>query len=219
MRSRFLVPFGMLGIGVPAILFLVPRAFYAHTSPDYIGSFDTWSPTPAQIAREVGPIKIGVSEAAQRERFRSLFQERYRSHEQAVGVHFTGPHSMKLMFAALIPRWDMAHVAIAAYREARQDLHQSLDIDIYETYISIPQRKVAELRANHSAGSGQGELNINFDPRFAKESESKRTIRRSSPIPRFMLPYFYMDPGTWRMLSGIPVMHPYPIAGQPKRPL
>jgi hypothetical protein len=69
----------------------------------------------------------------------------------------------------------MAYVGVQAYHEARNVFGKSYNVDIYETYISLRQKKVAEVRPIRDSAR----LFVNFDPRF--EQAYKTPIRQLTP--------------------------------------
>lgn len=122
-----------------------------------------WRPTAADIAAAVGSGATGRFSDTRHDRFASLFKQRYRDRGLAVGLRFLSDRRLKVMCAAMMPRWDMAHVALKAHEETRALFGRPYDVDIYETYISAMQRKVAELRADGADGA----VTVRFDDRFA----------------------------------------------------
>ena len=167
MQSRQFLPFlGIVGM-VPLFYFLYPRS----DPPNDVGIFDDWTPTPPQLALAVGKSPGGTFDDDRHRHFARMFQQRYRDHEHAIGVKFITPTKIKAMFAPIIPRWDMARVAIQARREASDIFGTAYDVDIYETYITARMRKLGEVRA-----AAEGGESVRFDPRFKNERpEDSRT--------------------------------------------
>src|SRR2546421_12643027 len=129
MRVRVALPMVAVVCLVPGLYFLIPRK----AETEGVGDFETWTPTPKEIAREV---RIGVGgrfDDERHARFTRLLQERFRQHEHAIGMKFLDDHTLKAMFAPTIPKWDMARVAVQAQKEASTVFGHKMDVDIYET--------------------------------------------------------------------------------------
>ena len=192
MRYRYLVPLGGLCVIMPAVCFFLPRAFSGAPGEDSIGRFDDWNPTPQTIRQEVGPGNAGSYLDDRHRKFAAMFQKRFRSHDKAVGVKFSSNDRIKLMCAALIPRWDMAQVGAQLHREAEDVFGKNYTVDIFETYISMQQRKLAEVRTEPNSEK----VEIRFDPRYAKASMNGRPwawiVLRAGIDPAM-----YMDPRNW----------------------
>ena len=186
MRFRQALP--MVGIlcVVPSMYFLFPRK----PDTDSIGDFESWAPSPTEIANAVGPGRGGRFDDARHVEFAQLFQQRFRGHSLAVGLKFMDSHTLKAMFAPTIPRWDMARVAVQAEGEARKVFGENLNVDIYETYITAPMRKLAEVRR----ATPDGPVQVRFDPRFAIEQFRQRRAKEAAlgisppPPPRLTRP-------------------------------
>lgn len=91
------------------------------------------------------------SEQQRKDTFAILFQRRYRKHEGAqiaVGVKFPTNGRIKLLCPARLEPWNMDHLAVQIWKEARTDFGRSYDVDIYETYIGTPPVKVGQLRTD-----------------------------------------------------------------------
>jgi hypothetical protein len=166
---RFLVPLGALCVGLPVMVFVLPRLLIGTPLPDSIGEHTQWHPTPDEIRTSVG---IGDSPASdiRHRHFASMFQQRFRNNQKAVGISFAPDGAVTAKFAATIPRWDMASVALDLHREAKEIFGRSVNVNIYETYISMTPVKLAELR---EASGGNG-VDVRFDPRFALEQNPVR---------------------------------------------
>ena len=192
MRNRYLVPLGGLCVVGPTLWFLIPRAFSVPVSEDSLGAFDDWAPTPQAIRALVRPGGGGSFTDDRHKTFAAEFQKRFRSHDKAIGVRFDGDDHLKLMCAALIPRWDMAQVALQLHHEAEDIFGKSYDIDIYETYISMQQRKLAEVRKSPTTGH----MEVIFDPRFARMANPRGLLVWRMLRAR-MEPATYLDPHLW----------------------
>lgn len=165
MRWRQVIPL----IGIIAVLPVLYLLFPRQDATDALGDFRGWTPSHAEIARQVGR-GGGVYSDARHSSFARLFQQRFRNHEHAVGLKFVSDRKMKAMFAPLIPRWDMARVALAAREEARDLFGADYDVDIYETYITAPMRKIGELRPE----PGGKRVRVLFDDRLGQQEWEKR---------------------------------------------
>ncbi|MGC8666963.1 MAG: hypothetical protein ACP5VE_02440 [Chthonomonadales bacterium] len=176
MRWRQIIPL----VGIIAVLPLLYLLFPRQDNADALGDFRDWTPSHGEIARRLGR-GTGVYSDARHISFARLFQQRFRNHEHAVGLKFVSDHKMKAMFAPLIPRWDMARVALAAREEARDLFRVDYDVDIYETYITAPMRKIGELRAE----PGTTRVRVLFDDRLGqKEWQERMEAYRRSVLAR-----------------------------------
>ena len=172
MRARVALPvFGAFVI-VPVAYFLFPR----ETKGDGIGDFAGWTPSVQEIKKEIGVGDRGRFDDARHLRFTRMFQDRFRGHDHAVGLKFLDDNTLKAMFAPVIPRWDMARVAVQAEAEARAVFGRSFNVDIYETYITAPMRKMAELRRKKP----EGPVDVRFDPKFAVIQLNERRIKEAA---------------------------------------
>src|SRR5205807_8302863 len=134
---------GALGV-LPAIYFLIPRSLSGRGLAD-VGSS---RPTAEEIVQAVGRRSGGVFTDQRHVTFCKMFQQRYRNLEQAVGIKFLSEGKIKAMYAPIIPRWDMAEVGCEVRREAEDVFKRPYEVDLYETYITAPMKKVGELRAD-----------------------------------------------------------------------
>src|SRR5436309_1159025 len=129
MRTRFLLPFSAICIGLPVMVFLLPRLLLTRSLPDSIGQFEQWRPTPTDIQRAVGINTAGHFSDARHVQFAHMFQKRFRDNQKAVGVSFSSDDGIKAKFAATIPRWDMAAVALQLHREAKEVFGKNYNVD------------------------------------------------------------------------------------------
>ena len=141
-----------------------------------VGDFGAWEPTPKEVAVRVGPAMGGRFDDERHSRFTQMFQDRFRTHELAIGLKFLDNNTLKAMFAPIIPRWDMARVAVQAESEAFALFGRSIRVDIYETYITAPMRKLAEVKRT----SPTGPVHVRFDPRFTIQQMNERRARRAA---------------------------------------
>lgn len=166
----------VLFLGGAALALLVLYSLFSRGSEEGdFTAFETWSPTPAEIARAVGKGETGRFDDERHQQFARLFQKRFRDRQIAIGLRFKDENTLKVMCAALTPRWYMARVGVQAYHEAHNVFGRSYNVDIYETYISLRQKKVAEVRPIRDSAR----LLVNFDPRF--EQAYNASLRRLTP--------------------------------------
>jgi hypothetical protein len=126
--------------------------FYQRTLPnDPLDDFTSWPPDSAAIKKSLDAdvtVTGAEGDRVRHEEFAKLFQSRFRTHdpEVAIGLRVLGPDMLKLMCPARMEPWNLDRVAMSAWRQARDVLGHSYNIDIYETYIGSPPRKIGELR-------------------------------------------------------------------------
>jgi len=160
MRLRFLLPLCAVFVIIPLAFFLQNRP---SESPGEFFGIENWRPNKQDIAVQVGRGAVGTYTDDRHMQFARMFQQRYRDNQQAIGLKFVDENTIKLMCAALVPRWRMAQIALQAYQEARELFGKEYNVDIYETYISAKPRKLGELRKI----PGQERLRVVFDRRFS----------------------------------------------------
>ncbi len=137
----------LLVVGAAMLLGLLYVLFPRPDMSDGVTGFETWKPTPNEISTAVR--KIPESQSKERDSlFAKMFQARFRNNRRAVAVKVREGQPLELLCAAVTPRWDMATIAEALYREARICLGRNVNIEIYETYISSQNRLVATCRPN-----------------------------------------------------------------------
>src|SRR5688572_18384394 len=180
MRVRRALPVVGLFALAPVAYFLFPRP----VEGDGIGDFDKWTPGLKEISGQVGVGDRGRFDDTRHLKFTRMFQERFRNHDHAVGLKFLDDNTLKAMFAPAIPKWDMARVAVQAESEAHAVFGGSFNVDIYETYITAPMRKLGELRRKKP----DGPVHVRFDPKFTVIQLNERRIkeaaeRRRRPAP------------------------------------
>jgi hypothetical protein len=176
MRFRNLLPVGAACAVLPLIYFLYPR----YNDHDNIGEFVGWKPTPPEIAKAVGK-GGGPFDDARHKQFSKIFQQRFRDHEIAVGVHFVDDKTLKLMCGAVVPRWDMSRVAVQLHNEAYALFGVDYKVNIYETYISRRMKKLGELRQ-----TGQdGHTIVDFDEKYEIADQLAHPVKRA-PSRLFM---------------------------------
>lgn len=167
MRARY------VAIGIVILLFGI--GWWQHQaagSADDLGPSVNWHPTATEIGAVLGG-GPGTWKDGRHERFGELFTQRFRDHDLAIRGRYVGEHFLSLQCAANIPRWQMTQIAIQLHDEARQTFGEECKVDIYETYITIRRRKVAELRAQPN-----GRSTVLFNPVFIDVPQSGRVTRR-----------------------------------------
>ncbi len=170
MHLKRVIPLlGIAGI-LPLLYYLIPRSSEAES----IGEDATWQPTLTEIATAIGNGPDAGFKDTRHKQFARLFQQRFRNQQHAVGVKFVSDDKMKAMFAPIIPRWDMARVAVNAESEAHRLFGHHFDVDIFETYITSPMKKLAELRVDPRSGN----RTVRFDSKFMREPPSPEWIAR-----------------------------------------
>lgn len=186
MRLRYVLPCA----GAIVLLFGLYWLFPRQEQGDHIGAFDNWSPTPAEVSRTVGPGGGGTYTDDRHRTFANMFKKRFRDRSFAVGMKFLSDSKIKLMFAATIPRWDMVRVAIQANQEAMAIFGRPHQVDIYETYISVRHRKLAEVHYNAETKRYLAYFDSKFhqewapdNPRRPPEAPSARTVPSAIPPP------------------------------------
>lgn len=145
---------GVIGIAVAGMVLLAAPLLIGYLQSNaYAGpEYSAWPPTPEAIRHKVGSAAApapGMSEKDRRELFCTLFKSRYRDHDPkvAIGIRFLAPNRIKLMCPARLEPFYVDQIALAAWRETRDDLGQSADVDIFDTFIGTAQVKIGELRA------------------------------------------------------------------------
>ncbi len=106
-----------------------------------------------------GEATAPLNDADQQILFAGLFTKRIRGCDPIMAVlarfdtkdpkHTT----IKLMCPARMEPWNMDRVAVQIWREAKDCLGRSYDIDLYETYIGAAPRKTGELRCDPTKAS------------------------------------------------------------------
>lgn len=192
MAVRHLAVLGVLLAAAGLFIFAYPR-FRPRAAADSIASSSAWPPSYGEIRARVGDSGRGEFDDSRHNLFAAMFQDRYRQHRhQAYGVKFDGPREIRLMGDAQIPRWEMARVALELHREATEVFHSPFDVDVYETYISVPARKLAELRGDHRRACDV----VRFDTAFSAElSPPLRGLY--NPLPQNLQPVYYFSRFDW----------------------
>ncbi len=175
MKLRVIVPSVALAGAVPLVYLFMPHS----NASEEISATESWHPTHVEIVAAIGKGHGGTYNDRKHLQFARMFQQRYRDRDHAVGVKFLPNGKIKAMFAPLIARWDMAKVAVDARIEAGDVFGEEYPVDIYETYITAPMKKLAEVRPGKN-----GKLNVQFDPQFAFEpppvrQEGQRALKPS----------------------------------------
>jgi len=110
----------------------------------------SWDPTVHEILQTmpVGHIAEGDERV---ERFNRLLTTRYRQRLLAVRVILHPPDRIEIRCGANINRRVMARIAVQTESDAHTLFSRPFDVDVYETYVAAPKRKIAELRRNGPA--------------------------------------------------------------------
>ena len=146
--KKILALIGALALlGVVIALFL----FQKQASADAKSDFSGWQPSALAIRQKLGTAKNPAPELrseARYQEFQAMFVSRFRSQNPmvAVGFHYLSDTKIKLMCPARMEPWNIDAVALMTWREAKEVLGTSYDIDIYETYLGGRFSKVGELR-------------------------------------------------------------------------
>jgi hypothetical protein len=75
----------------------------------------------------------------------------------------------------------MAHVAIQTARDAAAVFGRGFDLDLYETYVAVPKKKVAELRQ----ASPTSRATLRFDDkRWAEPPRGRPGVPSDAPARR-----------------------------------
>lgn len=114
----------------------------AYAAPLGVVQLARWTPTPAHLTAELGPVQRGRWNDRRHMIFRIQFQKRYRNHFFAVGLRTYYDGRLKLMVDPMIPRWYTARIATSLEREYLTDFGLRSRVVIYETYIIGPQRLI-----------------------------------------------------------------------------
>jgi hypothetical protein len=129
-----------------------------------------WSPTPAEIVRTLGTGGPGRFDDDRHTAFAQAFKKRYRDQRMGIGARFTGPERARLLCAISIPRWDMARIAAQFHDEAKQVFGTSVTVDICESYLTMPHKKIGESREDAKTGR----VRVVFDPSFTPAPPTAR---------------------------------------------
>lgn len=106
-----------------------------------------------------GEATVPLCDADQQILFAGLFTKRIRGCDPVMAVlarfDTKNPQHtiIRLMCPARMEPWNMDRVAIQAWRESKDCLGRSYDIDLYETYIGAAPRKTGELRCDPAKAS------------------------------------------------------------------
>ena len=158
---------------------------YAQGSSGEILDFASWAPGPAAIRSKIGSEKApnsGMTAKVRREQFCEMFKARFRHHDPAVavGLRFITPTRIKLMCPARMEPFFVDRIAMAAWREARDDFGKSVDLDLYHTFIGTNQVKIGELRVSSAAPDM---AHITYDYKMLLIVNRPRTGRPGDGIP------------------------------------
>ncbi len=149
---------GAVGGTVAAVALLGGGLLYGYVQQPAVASteYALWPPRAAAIRAKIGTAAApapGLTESQRREQFCIMFKTRFRKHEPAVavGLRFLKPNRIKLMCPARLEPFYVDQIALAAWREARENFGPNVDLDIYDTFIGTAQIKIGELRVDPTA--------------------------------------------------------------------
>ena len=172
MKIRFVLVCASLAILAPLLVLRANSSRQRMIESDVVGDYSEWHPTSAEIEAQLINRPANVNSDKKADTFVDMFKQRFRSHDIAISVRRLAPDKFKLMCAATIPRYEMSRMAVDLGNEAFKILGHHVDIDIFETYISATNRKLAELRWRAKTNMGT----LVFDPKFTRqEPESIET--------------------------------------------
>lgn len=177
------------------ILVVVPVALVVYwamqsryTVQNGMNGYESWSPTPVAVAQTVASLK-NQSINSRMETFCKEFKERFRNKQVAVSEQFESSSSIKLLCAAVMPKWDMARIAEALSSEASDIFKKPIAVSIYETYISMEMKQVGALTRDNL-----GVMNIDFATGYPKlHNRPDRSSRIPSAFEAEWPPYFLPD--------------------------
>ncbi len=170
-----------LAIFAMLLAFALGYLYYSQTIKSRSSSFSDWSPTPTEIVRELGTSQPGVYTDERHQRFTEMIKQRYRFGRVpalAVGLKFESDTRVKLLCSASIPRWHMTRIAVQVFKECQTVFGKTVEIDIYETYIAMDQKKLAEARFDPV----NRRVSVLFDEKF--EKQTRKTYRYPQPLSR-----------------------------------
>ncbi len=158
-------------------------AYFTLTHPESASSmeydFKDWPPLANDIKTrilDVTSVRGGKTPDQQRQViFAELFKQRFRSHTpmKAIGMKFSN-NTIKLLCPARMEPWEIDGVAMAAWKESRDDLGRNFDIDIFETYIGTTPIKIGELRL---IDGSQPAAHITYNyPESGNHKSSQQTV-------------------------------------------
>lgn len=173
----------LLLAGASALAGLVSFFFihFKQHDPDSVETLLPLSPTPTEIQREI-TIMSGASQNQRRNRFAERFTQRFREHDLQIPVLIryidtTGKIPLiRLCCPARTEPWNMDRLALAVYRESRICLNEPCNIDVYETYIAAPSRKIGTLRSDLNNTNG---VHLLYDP---------EPLKRGKRVPHMVMP-------------------------------
>jgi hypothetical protein len=145
---------GAVGALIIAGLSRGPRA------PGDASEMDLWPPTVAEVRANLASAAAD-GEIERIRRFDKMLTRRYRDQLLAVRVIVHPPSGIELRCGANISRRVMARIAVQTAENAADVFGRRFDVDIYETYVAAPKRKIGELRYPTS----QGRPTVIFDNR------------------------------------------------------
>jgi hypothetical protein len=113
----------------------------------------TWQPDAAALQESMNARfgkTITLDNAAARDLFTQIFQQRYREHKPqlAVGIKLYPAGNVRLLVPSRLEPWHINRIALAAYREVQDNFGVSVPVDVYETFVGASPVKVGQARAD-----------------------------------------------------------------------
>lgn len=156
---------------------------------DHVGDFERWPPTRAAVEKELGVAQPGDYRDLRHRQYVALFKRRFRDQETAVGIRFADQRTLEVLCAAMIPRWDMARIALMAKDEADRLFSGDHRVRIYETYISTMAHQVGEI---HSLDHGR--VRIDFGQVYPSLAPRVRPVAHNAGRHRLRPPVITLRP-------------------------
>ena len=140
-------------------------------------AMDGWRPTLAEVRQALKRARPDARHST----FNELLTGRYRAQQLAVRVIARPSGPIELRCGANMDRRMMAHVAIQTARDAAAVFGRGFDLDLYETYVAVPKKKVAELRQ----ASPTSRATLRFDDkRWAEPPRGRPGVPSDAPARR-----------------------------------
>ncbi len=135
-----------------------------------------------------GEVTTPLSDADQQILFAGLFTKRIRGCDPVIAVlarfDTRDPQHtiIRLMCPARMEPWNMDRVAVQAWREAKDCLGRSYDVDLCETYIGAAPRKTGELRCDPAKAS------VAVVTHLSPAARAKTPLVVGTPVPSSKAP-------------------------------
>jgi hypothetical protein len=147
---------------------------------DSIPDFGQWNPTAQEIHAKLDKATFKGTPEERSGEFLKQFKSRFRQRQIAVNVKFPPEGGIKVYCAANIPHQDMARIGIAALKEAEALFGPKMPAEIYETYISLPSRKIANIERAASGDRLQIEFREDFPSPYNTPTPPKPAADKSA---------------------------------------